>query len=135
MFTIKEVYDDKIPILGVNEFIIWEIIEPLIQNSISHNADKHVNITITTNYEIDKNKIILKIADDGSGIKEELLEKNEDGIKKLFLESVSTKNMLNQQYGLGCYIAHILATKYLGWTLDVENSPEGGCFFELTIPV
>lgn len=133
MFTINEEYDNTVPIINVNEYVIWEIVEPLIQNSISHNADKHVNINVATKYRRDENKIYLTIQDDGKGIKPELLERNADGIKKVFLESVSTKNMLDQQFGLGCYIAHILSTKYLGWTLDAENIPNGGCIFKLTI--
>ena len=43
--------------------------------------------------------------------------------------------MFDQQYGLGCYIAYILSTKYLGWELDAENNPDGGCVFRLTIPL
>jgi len=135
MFTIREVYDNKLPIININEFVIWEIIEPLIQNSISHNANKHVNVVITTKYDAEANKIYLTIQDDGIGIKPELLKQNEDGIKKIFLENVSTKNMLDQKYGLGCYIAYILSTKYLGWTLDAENTTGVGCVFTLNIPV
>jgi hypothetical protein len=135
MFTINELYDDSVPIINVNEFVIWEIIEPLIQNSIAHNADKHVNIIVATKYDIEEKKIYLTIQDDGAGIKEELLERNEDGIKKLYLENVSTKNALDQKYGLGCYIAYILSTKYLGWTLDTENVSDGGCISKLTIHI
>ena len=135
MFTIEQSYDDQIPIINVNEFVIWEIIEPLIQNSISHNPDKHINIHIMTKYDADNSRIIFVLKDDGKGIQNDLFEKNEDGVKKLFLEHVSTKNMFDQQYGLGCYIAYILSTKYLGWELDAENNPDGGCVFRLTIPL
>jgi hypothetical protein len=60
--------------------------------------------------------------------------RNEDGLKRIFLEHVSEKvTPDNEQSGYGCYIAYEIATERLGWLLDVENRPEGGCQFTITI--
>lgn len=123
--------DENLPILMVNEFVIWEIIEPLIQNSIDHAGIDVVNITIGTKY-FPENKITeLTIEDNGKGIPEDLLEKNKSGIKKIFLENVTTKDE-DRNRGYGCYIAYEMS-KRCGWILDAENKSEGGCKYTLII--
>lgn len=135
MFLITRSYDENIPIINVNEYVVWEIVEPLIRNSINHNSDKQVTINVSCNYDKAGNRILIEICDDGKGIKNELLERKEDGIKKIFLENVTTKSILGGKYGLGCYIAHSLATKFLGWEIDVVNLEEKGCKFSIIIPL
>ncbi len=123
--------DENLPFISVNEFVIWEIIEPLIQNSIDHSGADIINIFLTTKYKPENKIILLTIEDNGKGISEDLLEENESGIKKLFLENVSTKDE-DRNRGYGCYIAYEI-TKRCGWTLDAENKPEGGCKYTLVI--
>ncbi|MEG8946495.1 sensor histidine kinase [Rosettibacter firmus] len=123
--------DENLPTIYVNEFVVWEIIEPLIQNSIDHSGTDIINVLISTKYDSENNLTILNIEDTGKGINESLLEKNEQGIKKIFLENVSTKEE-GRNCGYGCYIAYEMA-KRCGWELDVENKPEGGCKFILMI--
>ncbi|MCX7798297.1 MAG: ATP-binding protein [Melioribacter sp.] len=123
--------DENLPPVFVNEFVAWEIIEPLIQNSIDHSGTNFIDITITTKYLPDKNISLLSIEDNGVGIDKSLLERNESGIKKLFLENVSTKDE-DSNRGYGCYIAYEIS-KRCGWDLDVENKQEGGCKYTLVI--
>ncbi len=125
--------DDKIPPIKVNEFVVWEVLEPLIQNSIEHTEKDQVEIKISTLFDKDKNEIRVKISDNGSGIRPELLELNHQGIKKIFLEHVTTKKEAQRNSGFGCYIAHQIATQRCGWKLDARNLPENGCEFELII--
>ena len=40
MFDFEMLLDDKMPIVNINEFVVWEILEPLIQNSIDHGDKK-----------------------------------------------------------------------------------------------
>ena len=40
--------DPNLPTVSVNEFVIWEIIEPLIQNSIDHGGNGHLIIKCKT---------------------------------------------------------------------------------------
>jgi hypothetical protein len=84
-------------------------------------------------YFNDENRTELIIEDNGPGIVPELLEKNEHGIKKLFLENVTTKAG-NQSSGYGCYIAYEISKLRCGWNIDAENSPNGGCKFTIEIP-
>ncbi len=124
--------DEKVPQLGINEFVIWEIIEPLIQNSIDHSNKPNTEIIISTRYVSDFKKITLKIKDNGEGIIPELLFENEKGIKKIFEENISTKKETLKNTGYGCYIASEISRR-CDWKLDAENLPEGGCEFIINI--
>ncbi len=123
--------DNNLPKVSVNEFVVWEIIEPLIQNSIDH-ADKDlIEITISTCYSPEIKNTILTIEDNGVGIRPDLLEKNEFGVKRIFLENISTKDE-NGNRGYGCYLAHEIS-KRCGWELDAFNNKTEGCRFVLVI--
>lgn len=124
--------DETVPSLGINEFVIWEIIEPLIQNSIDHSNQQNTEILISTRYNPDLKKIFLKIKDNGQGILPELLVENEKGIKKIFEENISTKKETLKNTGYGCYIASEISRR-CDWKLDAVNLPEGGCEFIITI--
>ncbi len=121
--------EDNIPNLHVNEYVIWEIIEPLIQNSIDHNSDKVLSLHISTKMNQKRDELFIKIFDDGSGFPAELLEADQDGIKALFKESVSTKES-GHNSGYGCYLAREISRR-AGWQVDARNRPEGGACFEI----
>ncbi len=133
LYEIKLDLDDNLPVASVNEFVVWEILEPLIQNSIDHAGKPNILINIKTHYDKEKRKSTIVLSDNGIGIANELLEKNEKGIKKLFEENVSTKSVTMQNSGYGCYIAYEFCQR-CGWDLDAENLPQEGCGFTITIP-
>lgn len=133
MFDIELDLDEKLPFVHVNEFVVWEILEPLIQNSIDHGDVKSVKIKIKTRYHKEENASYITISDNGVGIKEELLQKGEKGIKKLFLENESTKKIEGANSGYGCFIAYQMAVGRCGWELDAENLEEYGCVFTIKI--
>lgn len=124
--------DENLPKVHVNEFVIWELFEPLIQNAVEHGGSDELSILIKTFY--DKSKGISKvfISDNGQGIDKRLLEKNENGVENIFLENISTKSKAGFRSGYGCYIAHQMAGR-CGWKLSVENNTEKGCTFLITI--
>lgn len=124
--------DSNIPVVGVNEFVIWEIIEPLIQNSIDHSGKDNVEIKIQTRYYPTQKFSELKIMDNGQGIRSDLLEINKEGIKYIFLENISTKDEEHRNCGYGCYLAYEIA-KRCGWELDAYNNQVEGCTFILKI--
>lgn len=124
--------DDNIPTVKVNEFIVWEIIEPLIQNSIDHAPDHKIDIIITTKHLPLEKISILTIEDTGNGINDELLDRNEEGIQNIFLENITTKKVEERRAGYGCFIAYQLATKRCGWDLSAINNGKG-CRFTITI--
>ena len=123
--------DENMPSVSVNEFVVWEILEPLIQNSIDHSDKEIIKITISTKYNPDKKSSILSIEDNGKGIPSALIKKNETGVKSIFLENISTKEE-DKNCGYGCYLAYEIS-KRCGWELDVENCENEGSRFILLI--
>ena len=121
-----------VPRIQINEFVVWEVIEPLIQNSIDHAPEYAITISISTQFSAETKQTKIIIEDDGKGISSDLLLENEKGIQKLFLENVTTKNVVEKSAGYGCFIAHQLSTKRCGWKLTAENLAKG-CRFVLTI--
>lgn len=123
---------ETVPLVPINEYVVWEILEPLFQNSLDHNADGQTTIDVRTKYAADEKTSYITISDDGRGIDPALLIPNEDGIKRLFLENISTKNN-DSNTGYGCYLAYEISKHRCGWQLDAENLAEGGCRFTITI--
>jgi len=124
--------DPNVPKIKINEFVVWEIIEPLIQNSIDHAPDYNIIITITTHYNVETKESFISIEDDGKGIAPSLLEINDAGFQNIFIENITTKKVVERNAGYGCYIAHQLSTKRCGWNLAAENL-EKGCRFTITM--
>lgn len=132
VFEIKMETDPDIPRVSINEFVIWEILEPLIQNSIDHGGEGNLVINCRTKYDAGTGKTYVIIEDNGKGILPELLKTDERGIKNIFIENTTTKNIGMQHTGYGCYIAYEI-TKRCGWEIDAENIDTGGCRFTITI--
>jgi len=132
MYEFKLELDNSFPRVNINEFVVWEILEPIIQNCIDHAEVEKVTIKIKTYFDnsIGKNKI--QISDNGNGIRPEFLVKDEKGIKKIFLEKSSDSHDINKNRGYGCYIAYELSKK-CGWELDACNSKTKGSIFIITI--
>jgi anti-sigma regulatory factor (Ser/Thr protein kinase) len=133
MFAFKFDLDPHLPLVPVNEFIIWEILEPLIQNSIDHGDRTPLTITLSTHHDAERNISTVRISDDGEGIPQKLLETDGRGIKRIFAEKEATEAMAGSHSGYGCYIAHQLAVEKCGWGLDAENLKDAGCCFTITI--
>jgi anti-sigma regulatory factor (Ser/Thr protein kinase) len=133
-FGIKMDFDYKLPKVHVNEFVIWELIEPLIQNSIEHGGENNLTVTVNTKFVPEEKKAIIIIKDNGKGILPELLEYDAVGVKRIFLENVSSKKSESQNVGYGCYIANEIARR-CGWELDADNNAEGGARFVITLKV
>jgi signal transduction histidine kinase len=133
MFDLHLALDPTVPRVHVNEFIVWEILEPLIQNSIDHGGKNSLAVTIETRHEPDDGTTSISIADNGVGIDSELLERGPRGMKRLFLEHEAMKERVHLHSGYGCYIAYQLAVGKCGWQLDAENLPQGGCSFTITL--
>jgi signal transduction histidine kinase len=133
MFEFQLALDPNLPRVHVNEFIVWEILEPLVQNSIDHGGTHFVTVRIETRHDAVAGMSYVTISDNGGGIKEELLLPGARGIKRLFLEQETTKGSSGSHSGYGCYIAYQMAVGKCGWQLDAENLREGGCRFTIAI--
>jgi len=124
--------DESVPPVPINEFVAWEVVEPVIQNCLEHAQARPLIVSIRT--RCDGGVTRVEISDNGVGIVPELLEAGPDGVKRIFHENVSTKSASNEHSGYGCYIAYEIATERCGWSCDVDNLPEGGSRFTFTIP-
>jgi hypothetical protein len=134
MFNFSYDLDPALPTLSSNEYVVWEVIEPLIQNALDHADVNPLHVLLQTRYDAAAREGTVIIRDNGKGVREDFLMRNDNGVKRIFLEHVSEKvTPENDQSGYGCYIAYEIATERLGWLLDVENRPEGGCQFTITI--
>jgi C4-dicarboxylate-specific signal transduction histidine kinase len=133
MFEFKLDLDPALPAVPVNEFVVWEVLEPLIQNSIDHGERNILTIAVSTRYDPATARSTVEIADNGVGIDEDLLRAGVKGVKRLFLEHETTKKETGSHSGYGCHIAYQMAVGKCGWGMDAENLPEGGCKFTLTI--
>jgi hypothetical protein len=126
--------DERFPVVHINEFVVWEIMEPLIQNCVVHAGVERVTVTLRTDAGTGGAPPRIEIADNGHGIRPDLLEEDDRGIQKLFLESVSTKKGSDEHAGYGCFIAHDLARTRCGWGIRADNPPGGGARITLTLP-
>jgi K+-sensing histidine kinase KdpD len=133
MFELRLDLDPAVPLVRVNEFTVWQILEPLIQNSIDHCGLGFVTILIQTKYVRKENTSYIYISDNGKGLSPELLAPGPKGVQRVFLEDDAGKKRDGAHSGYGCYIAHQLAVGKCDWQLAAENLPEGGCRFVLAI--
>jgi len=131
-FRIELDFDEKLPFVHINEYVVWEIVEPLIQNCIDHGDEDEIVVRVGTRYFPEKKESIIFISDNGRGIQKHLLAENEKGIKAIFLENVTTKAD-GENSGYGCYIAYEISKQRCGWSLDAENL-QRGARFTITIP-
>jgi signal transduction histidine kinase len=128
--------DEHLPALPLNEFVVWEVLEPIIQNSLDHGGADNTQVLLRTTYDEKSRRGMISISDRGKGIEPWLLERDADGTRKIFKENVTTKKMGNQQHsGYGCYLAYEIARQRCGWDMDAENLPEGGCRFTIAFVV
>lgn len=123
--------DPKLPLVHINEYVVWEILEPLIQNSIDHATGTKIQVQLSSKYDEVNQCGMISIDDNGPGISDALLEKNEQGVKKIFLENITTKKD-EENRGYGCFLANEIC-KRCGWHLDVTNKPAGGAHFFIRI--
>ena len=80
MYSFDLQLDETIPLIHINEYAVWEVIEPLIQNSIDHSEDEKILITNKRlNIILRNNNCKIKICDNGKGIKPEFLKINNEG--------------------------------------------------------
>lgn len=126
--------DPSMPEVAINEYVIWEVLEPLIQNSLDHGGVGELVVTIETKHNAEDRISTLTIADNGVGIQAELLARGSSGVKKIFEEHSSFGEKTEGRHsGYGCYIAYEIATQRCGWKLDAMTSPDGGSKFIITL--
>jgi len=124
-------FDENCPVIHINEYVAWEIFEPIINNAIDHNNTDKINIRISSKYDSKQKEIIVEILDNGKGIKPDFLKEDESGVQEIFKENISTKN-ISDNSGYGCYIAYENCRR-CGWSVTAGNN-EVGAIFIINIP-
>lgn len=128
--------DPDLPRVAVNEYVLWEIVEPILQNALDHAGVAGVVVQVLTTFDASTRRATIVVEDNGRGIRNDLLQPDSRGVQRLFLEHVSAASPGAKEHsGYGCFIAHEIATQRLGWTLTAENIPGSGARFTFTFTV
>ena len=125
--TIETKFPDSDIVINSDKFHFGNLILNILENSVKY-CEKQPTILIKV--VVQKNSVLLSFTDNGIGISKEHRKK----IFKKFYR-VPTGNVHNVKgFGLGLdYVYKIL--KAHGWKIFVNENPEGGSIFTLTIPI
>ncbi|MFJ8073181.1 ATP-binding protein [Streptomyces sp. NPDC096176] len=93
------------------------------------NAQRHAATSVTASVRAEAGRIVLAVADDGSGVPEQERER----IFERFVRLDDARSRDEGGAGLGLAIARDVARRH-GGTLTVARSASGGALFELTLP-
>jgi two-component system sensor histidine kinase HupT/HoxJ len=111
--------------ITANEGYIHQILINLLQNALDALEDS-VHPTLMVTIKEDSDTVTIIIQDTGTGIPEE-------NLVKLFDPFFTTKPV-GKGTGLGLYISYGLATEQCNSSLQVQNHPDGGALFTLSLP-
>ena len=103
-----------------------QVLQNFIVNSVDHGFDKHSNNEIVISVLREGDNVIIKHADNGKGISEE--------VNKTLFDPFITTARGNGNSGLGLHLVHQWVTKVLGGKVNVI-SENGLTVFVLTIPI
>lgn len=117
--SIKTVIEEGLPFLYVDGVLIEQLLVNLLENAVKYTPEGTV-ITLTAAQE--NGKLIVSVADEGSGIP----EGEEEKIFDKFYSSHGT--------GLGLAICRGIVTAH-GGKIKAENRAEGGARFSFIIPI
>lgn len=121
-------FNNKIPQILVDIDKFQQIMTNLVENAAKY-SNEGTKIIVKTDYSCCPDYILIKVIDEGIGIKEEDLE-------KVFAKFARLDNPLTRKVqgsGLGLYITKTLVKKLNG-EISVKSS-ENGTTFEIFIPV
>jgi len=116
-----KIINDKDYIVSVFEGEIIQVVLSILQNSKENFIQKDIqNRKIEISIDEDKEHVIVKICDNGKGIKKENLD-------KIFQPYFTTKEKKNGT-GLGLYIVQKIIQEHHNGTIEVNNYNDGVCF-------
>ena len=118
-------YDRNIPPMMLDEKKIKQVLINLLMNAI-HAVDRKGCIRISTELDVDSNRIFVQISDDGYGI-----EKN--NISKIFDPFFTTKPT-GEGTGLGLSVSYGIIKDH-GGDILVDSEPGKGSIFTIVLPM
>lgn len=95
----------------------------LVQNAVQHGASE---VRVSTKKPDGKDRIVVHVRDNGSGIPEDIID-------KVFDPFFSTRRS-DGGTGLGLSLVHRFVDN-LGGTVQVSNQPSGGADFVIELPL
>lgn len=104
-----------------------QILTNLIVNSMHHAFEENQSGMITIDAWVEGELVRIIYSDNGKGISDEVLDH--------IFEPFFTTRRSGGNSGLGMYITHNLITQTLSGTIHIENRPEGGVKFVITVPM
>lgn len=118
--------EELLPQVVADRDRILQILAILVTNAIDH-TPKDTRITISAAFQ--KNRVCLQVIDNGLGIPA-------DDQKKVFdrFYRADKSRSDKRHFGLGLSMAKDLALQH-GGTLELSNTPGGGCTFSLKLPL
>jgi signal transduction histidine kinase len=125
--TLKTTIKRDVPVVFIDSEKVRRILENLISNAIKF-VDEQGIVEVDISYDSAKEHLILAVADDGCGIKEE-------DVAFIFDRFVQSRDSLTYQHGgsgLGLAVVKELAEMH-GGTVEVETTFGQGSTFTVTI--
>ncbi|MDZ8260191.1 sensor histidine kinase, partial [Nostoc sp. ChiQUE01b] len=128
--TIERCYGDIPNIEGFSSSL-YQVFMNIINNALDaveeqHNTQDNPRITIATEFQ-DKNWVVVRIADNGSGIAPETLEK--------IFEMFFTTKPTGVGTGMGLSISHQIVVEKHGGRLSCKSQVGSGTEFTISLPV
>jgi len=124
---IKE-YSSDLPAIYCDSGQIQQVILNILKNSLQAIGEKpEVKPLISLSLKKKKGGLLLKIQDNGPGMKEEIAE-------KIFEPFYSTKDS-GQGTGLGMFVSYFIITENHHGKLEVISAPGEGCQFRIWLPL
>jgi signal transduction histidine kinase len=103
-----------------------QIIANLVLNSLAHGFAPGQEGRITVAVSVDQDRLILKYADNGRGMAQEVLGR--------IFEPFFTTNRARGGTGLGLFVVYNLVTQTLGGKISCESAPNQGAVFTVSLP-
>ncbi len=124
---IETEFDEHVPTITCDPAALQQVFYNLILNAtdaLGETGGQHSTVWVKTSYNPERCNVVITVADDGPGIREELKS-------RLLKERVSSKPA---GHGFGLLTSARIVNEH-GGTLSAQNRPEGGAEFQISLPV
>ncbi|MFH1737755.1 MAG: ATP-binding protein, partial [bacterium] len=124
---IETEFDENVPTITCDPAALQQVFYNLILNAtdaLAETGGQHSTVWVKTSYSPERKIVVITVADDGPGIREELKS-------RLLKERVSSKPT---GHGFGLLTSARIVNEH-GGTLSAQNRPEGGAEFQIALPV
>ena len=123
--TIEKNFDPSIPNIEGNFSNLGQVLINIIKNAVQALPDSRGKISLSTSYQHETDRIIVKCRDDGHGIQPEVM-------KDIFKPFFTTKDV-GTGTGLGLYVSYEIIKKHEG-DISVSSEVGKGTTFTIELP-